>query len=179
MATLRKPSAGGSPKTRKTATAGPAKKPDRAPAAYDLLPELVGYGLRRTQLAVFQHFARSMAEAMGSDRVSPGEFGVLVLIEANSGINQTALAAAVGADRSTMVPILDRLEKRGLIERRKVPGDRRAHALALGDVGRKRMAEFRATVRAHEARIAAGMSASERALLIDLLGRLRKAAETA
>ena len=50
-----------------------------------------------------------MAEAMGADRVSPGEFGVLVLIEANSGINQTALAAAVGADRSTMVPILDRL----------------------------------------------------------------------
>lgn len=179
MATLRKPSAGGSQKSREIAAARPGKKRDRAPAEYDLLPELVGYGLRRTQLAVFQHFARAMTEAMGADRVSPGEFGVLVLIEANSGINQTALARAVGADRSTMVPILDRLEKRGLIERRKVPGDRRAHALALGDVGRKRMAEFRATVRAHEARITADMSAGERALLIDLLGRLRKAAETA
>ncbi len=161
----------------------PARKPSakaaREPADYDLLPGLVGYGLRRAQLAVFQHFARSMSEALGGDRVSPGEFGVLVLIEANAGINQTALAEAVGADRSTMVPILDRLEKRGLIERRKVPGDRRAHALALGETGRKRMEEFRATVREHERKIGAGMSASERAMLIELLGRLRKAAETA
>ena len=156
-----------------------ASKPVRGPAEYDLLPELIGYGLRRAQLSVFQHFARTMAEAMGGDRVSPGEFGVLVLVEANPGINQTALAEAVGADRSTMVPILDRLEKRGLIERRPVPGDRRAHALALGEVGRKRMEEFRATVREHEKRIGGGMSASERATLIDLLGRLRKAAETA
>ena len=77
------------------------------------------------------------------------------------------------------MPILDRLEKRGLIERRPVPGDRRAHALALGEVGRRRMEEFRATVREHETRIADGMSASERATLLDLLRRLRKAAETA
>lgn len=157
----------------------PAAKPARQPAEYDLLPELIGYGLRRAQLAVFQHFARSMSDAMGGDRVSPGEFGVLVLVDANPGINQTALAEAVGADRSTMVPILDRLEKRGLIERRPVPGDRRAHALALGEVGRRRMEEFRATVREHETRIADGMSASERATLLDLLRRLRKAAETA
>lgn len=157
----------------------PAGKVAREPAEYDLLPELIGYGLRRTQLAVFQHFARSMSQAMGVDRVSPGEFGVLVLIDANPGINQTALAEAVGADRSTMVPILDRLERRGLVERRPVPGDRRAHALALGDVGRKRMEEFRATVREHERRIGGDLSASERATLLDLLRRLRKAAETA
>lgn len=157
----------------------PAARPQRQPADYDLLPELVGYGLRRAQLAVFQHFARSMNETLGGERVSPGEFGVLVLIEANAGINQTALAEAVGADRSTMVPILDRLEKRGLIERRAVPGDRRAYALALGEVGRRRMEEFRATVREHERRIAASMSAAERATLLDLLDRLRRAAETA
>jgi DNA-binding MarR family transcriptional regulator len=120
-----------------------------------------------------------MGHAMGTDRISPGEFGVLVLIDANPNINQTALAEAVGADRSTMVPILDRLERRGLIERRPVPGDRRAHALALGEVGRKRMDEFRATVREHEKRIGEGLSAAERATLLDLLRRLRKAAETA
>lgn len=178
MTASRKPAA--APAARPPAPARkPSAKAAREPAEYDLLPGLVGYGLRRAQLAVFQHFARSMSEALGGDRVSPGEFGVLVLIEANAGIHQTALAEAVGADRSTMVPILDRLEKRGLIERRAVPGDRRAHALALGETGRKRMDEFRATVREHERKIGAGMSASERAMLIDLLGRLRKAAETA
>ena len=179
MASPRKPAVGGTEKSAVLSGNGAVARPTRAPADYDLLPDLIGYNLRRAQLAVFQHFARSMAQSMGAGRISPGEFGVLALIEANSGINQTALAVAVGADRSTMVPILDRLQKRGLIERHPVPGDRRAHALALGEVGRRRMEEFRSTVRAHEANIAADMSAGERALLIDLLGRLRKAAETA
>lgn len=178
MPTSRKPT-----QTLSKIAARPAPKTTaklaRGPAQYDLLPDLIGYGLRRAQLAVFQHFARSMGQAMGADRISPGEFGVLVLIDANPNINQTALAEAVGADRSTMVPILDRLERRGLIERRPVPGDRRAHALALGEVGRKRMDEFRATVRQHEQRIGEGLSAAERATLLDLLRRLRKAAETA
>jgi DNA-binding MarR family transcriptional regulator len=178
MPTARKPA-----QTLSKVAPEPGRKPKpksvRSPAQYDLLPDLIGYGLRRAQLAVFQHFARTMGEAMGADRISPGEFGVLVLIDANPAINQTALAEAVGADRSTMVPILDRLERRGLIERRAVPGDRRAHALALGEVGRRRMEEFRATVREHEKRIGNGLSADERATLIDLLGRLRKAAETA
>ena len=179
MSSLRKPAAGGTGKTVAAARRRAANRRPRQPVDLDLLPELVGYGLRWAQLAVFQHFARSMADALGEDRVSPGEFGVLVLIDANPGINQTSLATAVGADRSTMVPILDRLERRGLIERRTVPGDRRAYALALGETGRRRMDEFRSTVREHKRRITAGMSASERAMLIDLLGRLRKAAETA
>ena len=157
----------------------PAAKVTREPADYDLLPELIGYGLRRAQLAVFQHFARAMSQSTSGDRVSPGEFGVLVLIEANAGINQTALAEAVGADRSTRPRLSSRSRIGTMVERRKVPGDRRAHALALGETGRKRMDEFRATVREHEKKIGAGMSVSERAMLIDLLGRLRKAAETA
>jgi len=132
---------------------------------------------------VFQHFARSMTarsgDAKGDGRVSPGEFGVLVLVEANPGINQTKLANAVGADRSTMVPIIDRLERRGLLERQAMPGDRRAHALRLAKSGMERMQRFRATVIEHERRIGLNLSAAERAVLLDLLRRLRRAAETA
>ncbi len=157
----------------------------RGAVDYDLLLDLVGYALRRTQLAVFQHFARAMTlraggakdDAKGDSRVSPGEFGVLVLVEANPGINQTSLAKAVGADRSTMVPIIDRLERRGLLERQAMPGDRRAHALRLAKSGQARMARFRATVVEHEKRLAAGLSAAERQVLLDLLRRLRQAAE--
>jgi DNA-binding MarR family transcriptional regulator len=144
---------------------------------YTLLPNLVGYRLRRAQLAVFQHFARTMQARLGRDRLSPGEFGVLSLIEANPGLSQTALAAAIGTDRSTMVPILDRLEKRALVERRAVPGDRRRHALALGEQGRKLLAKFRDAVLAHEQRITADLSPSERELLLSLLERLRGQAE--
>lgn len=144
---------------------------------FTLLPSLVGYRLRRAQLAVFQHFARTMQARLGRERLSPGEFGVLSLIDANPGLSQTALAAAIGTDRSTMVPILDRLERRGLIERRIVPGDRRRHALALGEQGRKLLAKFREAVLAHEQRIAADLSPAERELLLSLLERLRQQAD--
>lgn len=171
------------------ATASKARKPRPkiasdeplavAEAAIDftLLPSLVGYRLRRAQLAVFQHFARTMQARLGRERLSPGEFGVLSLIDANPGLSQTALAAAIGTDRSTMVPILDRLERRGLVERRTVPGDRRRHALALGEQGRKLLARFREAVLAHEQRIAADLSPAERELLLSLLERLRQQAD--
>lgn len=178
MATTRKRKLRAASAEKATAPA----KPQPAEAGlvdYDLLPGLVGYALRKTQLSVFQHFARAMAAADELPRVSPGEFGVLALIAANAGISQTRLAQAVGADRSTMVPILDRLERRGLIERQKVPGDRRTHALTLGPVGRARFAEYRAVILDHERRIADGLSTAERALLIQLLQRLRKAADQA
>jgi len=160
------------------------KKPEAAKTApglpavdYTLLPSLVGYRLRRAQLAVFQHFAHTMQARLGRDRLSPGEFGVLNLIDANPGLSQTALAAAIGTDRSTMVPILDRLERRGLIERRAVPGDRRRHALALGEHGGKLLGKFREAVLAHEQRIAADLSPAERELLLSLLERLRRQAD--
>ncbi len=156
-----------------------ASKANGAAVDYDLLQTLLGYALRRSQLAVFQHFAQSMSARASDDRVSPGEFGVLVLVEANPGINQTSLANAVGADRSTMVPIIDRLEKRGLLERQAMPGDRRAHALRLAKSGKERMQRFRATVIEHEAKIGGDLSAAERAVLLDLLRRLRRASETA
>ncbi len=161
----------------------PEAKPAVGSIDYDLLQSLLGYALRRTQLAVFQHFAKSMGagagDAKGDDRVSPGEFGVLALVEANPGINQTSLANAVGADRSTMVPIIDRLERRGLVERQAKPGDRRAHALRLAKSGKERMGRFRATVLEHEGKIGSGLNAAERQLLLDLLRRLRRASETA
>ncbi len=172
-----------------------ASKASGGAVDYDLLQTLLGYALRRSQLAVFQHFAQSMAsstigragdvtgdatrDAKGEGRVSPGEFGVLVLVEANPGINQTSLANAVGADRSTMVPIIDRLEKRGLLERQAMPGDRRAHALRLAKSGKERMQRFRAIVIEHESQIGGDLSAAERAMLLDLLRRLRLASETA
>lgn len=167
------------PQAQAAAKSGSARAPARAGAAveYDLLLDLVGYALRRTQLAVFQHFARAMTISVGEDRVSPGEFGVLVLVEANPGINQTSLANAVGADRSTMVPIIDRLERRGLLERQAVPGDRRAHALRLAKSGLERMRRFRQTVVEHEKQLATGLTAAERQLLLDLLRRLRLAGE--
>jgi len=148
----------------------PAKPPARA-LDRGLLPSLLGYMLRRTQSAVFGDFAATFAKA--GEALTPGEFGLLVLVERNVGLSQMALARALGIDRSTLVPILDRLQARGFLMRHRSPTDGRTHALALMPAGEKALARFARLVRAHEKRIASGLSAAETRKLIELLEKVR------
>ena len=141
-----------------------------------VLPSLLGYALRRAQSAVFADFGTTFSEA--GEALTPGEFGLLVLVERNSGLSQMALARALGIDRSTLVPILNRLQGRGLLVRRLSPSDGRTHALALTQSGSKALARFGRPVRGHERRIAAGLSPAEARTLIELLDRVRSHARS-
>ena len=141
--------------------------PEPIPLDPGPLPGLIGYRLRLAQQAVFRDFERSV----GTLGITPGRAGMLLLIESNAGLSQSRLAEAVGLDRSTLVPILDDLERRELVERR--PGiDRRTNGLALTASGRRFLGTLKRHVREHEDRIAARLSSSEREQLIGLLARL-------
>jgi DNA-binding MarR family transcriptional regulator len=152
----------------------------RPPSAKSLdrgmLPALLGYVLRRAQSAVFADFAATFVQA--GQALTPGEFGLLVLVERNAGLSQMALARALGIDRSTLVPILDRLQARGLLVRRASPTDGRTHALALTPSGVKALARFARLVRTHEKRIASGLSSAETRTLIQLLEKVRQSARS-
>jgi DNA-binding MarR family transcriptional regulator len=141
-----------------------------------VLPSLLGYVLRRAQSAVFGDFAATFANA--GEALTPGEFGLLVLVERNAGLSQMALARALGIDRSTLVPILDRLQARGLLIRHRSPTDGRTHALQLTAEGDKALARFTRLVRAHEKRIASGLSSAEIASLIELLDKVHRSARS-
>jgi DNA-binding MarR family transcriptional regulator len=141
-----------------------------------MLPSLLGYVLRRAQSAVFADFAATFAQA--GEALTPGEFGLLVLVGRNVGLSQMALARALGIDRSTLVPILNRLQARGLLVRRASPSDGRTHALGLTAAGRTALARFARLVKAHEKRIAAGLSAAETRTLIELLEKVRTSARS-
>lgn len=147
----------------------PRKKVAAEDLKLDLLPDLIGYQLRLAQLAVFGDFA---AELKAYD-ISPGRFGVLVLISANPGMTQSLLASATQLDRSTMVAVIDQLESRNLVERRASPTDRRSNALVLTPAGEKLLKQLKRRVKLHEARIAEAMTAEESATLATLLGRIR------
>lgn len=88
---------------------------------------IVGYRLRRAQLAVFQRFLSVFAE-MG---LRPAEYSVLMLIDDNPGRKQTEIAEVLGIKRANFVTLVHGLEERGLIERRPAADDRRANALHL------------------------------------------------
>jgi DNA-binding MarR family transcriptional regulator len=130
-----------------------------------VLPSLLGYRLRLAQQAVFRDFAASVGE------LSPGRAGILLLLEANPGVTQSRLAQAVSLDRSTMVGVVDMLEGRGLIERRRGQ-DRRTNGLWLTAEGRATAARLKRRIQAHERRVASRLSAEERTQLIALLEKL-------
>ena len=130
------------------------------------LDGLLGYHLRRAQLKAFAAFAREVAG------LSPMLFGVLATIEAQPGIGQGEIADALGADRSTMVRLVDQLEWRGLVRRESRPDDRRTVVPTLTPAGRTALAAANPQVLASEELFAGGLSADERRTLAELLGRL-------
>ncbi|MEO5337174.1 MAG: MarR family transcriptional regulator [Magnetospirillum sp. WYHS-4] len=135
---------------------------------YDILPDLLGFHLRRAQISVFSRFGRVIAR----DGITPGQFGILAVIGGNDSLTQSALSKAMGVERSTMVAVIDSLEGKGLVERRPSPDDRRSYALALTDDGKTLLARLKRKVRDHERRVMEDFTEEERRQLVDLLRRV-------
>jgi DNA-binding MarR family transcriptional regulator len=154
--------------SKTAATLDTAGDTNDADIAFGALGNLLGYHLRRAHVATFQNFAKVLDDW----NISPGQVGVLALVRANSGINQTRIGNALGIDRSTLVAVIDRLEERKLIARTPSPTDRRSHALVLTEAGERYLAELLPQVHEHERQIASKLSAEERATLIELLSRV-------
>jgi DNA-binding MarR family transcriptional regulator len=141
------------------------KRRERRALAQGALPGLLGYRLRLAQQAVFHDFAASV------QGLSPGRVGLLIVVDANPGVTQSRLAEAVHRDRSTMVGVLDQLEARGLIERRRGV-DRRTNGLWLTPAGRALLGRALRAIARHERRIAVRLAPAERRELLRLLGKI-------
>lgn len=133
------------------------------------LTDLIGYQLRRAQIAVFDDFIRSFAP----HDIRPTQYGVLTAIDGNPGSSQAAIAQSLGIKRSNFVKLIDEFERRKLVVRRQVAGDRRANALFLTKAGQTELATLHQVRSAHEARIAALIGDErERRVLLGQLQRL-------
>ena len=133
-----------------------------------LLPGLIGYQLRLAQIALFRDFS----QGLGSQDVTPGLFGVLVIIEANPDLKQSDLARATHLDRSTVVTVIDNLERRGLVARRVAPHDRRSNAIRLTADGATLLRKLKRQVAQHEKRLLRHFSAAEREQFSALLQKV-------
>jgi DNA-binding MarR family transcriptional regulator len=141
------------------------------PLDLGMLPGLLGYRLRRAQIAAFQHFAATVGKA----GVTPGWFGLMVIVANNEGLSQTRLARALDVDGSTMVAMIDRLEGNGWVRRQQSEVDRRTHALSLTAAGAELLARLTPMVEAHEAELAQGLSADDKKNLLALLAKIARA----
>jgi DNA-binding MarR family transcriptional regulator len=108
-------------------------------------------------------------EAAGA---SPFHLTVLAVLDEGARETQATIADALGYDRSYLVGLLDDLEKRELIERRRDPADRRRHIVKLTPAGKKALAWLRKLQASIDDDFFAPLSAEERATLHTLLHRL-------
>lgn len=99
-------------------------------------------------------------------------FGLLLALSQLGPCTQRELIDALDVDRSSMVLLVDTLERAKLVERQRVARDRRAHAVHLTATGRTRLEDALATAARVEASLLAPLDADERRVLNDLLWRL-------
>ena len=155
-------------------TAASAKRPAPLdPPAGDgialgTLAEATGFLLKRAQIAVFQDFIATFAE----QDIRPAQFSVLTVVAHNPGLSQSQVAAALSIKRTNFVPLLDTLERRGLVKRTPGATDRRSHALYLTAAGEALLERLTALWRQHENRLLERLGAEERLVLHGLLNRL-------
>lgn len=141
----------------------PAEEIDIGP-----LSRMIGYALRRAQIAVFEDFIASLAEV----NLRPAQFSVLLVLDRAPGSTQSAVATALGIKRANFVAMLDELEVRGLAERKLSVNDKRSNAIFLTVHGRKTLARARALALQHETRQIARLGDDGLDTLLRLLGRL-------
>jgi DNA-binding MarR family transcriptional regulator len=118
------------------------------------------------------HAAGRYGERVAKLGLTPAHSGILHIVGGTPGLTQTALANMLGIVPSRLVALLDELDSLGLTERRRDDEDRRRHALALTEEGRKTLQTVGEISREHQHALLAALSASEREVLRDLLQRI-------
>ena len=135
--------------------------PDELATSEVFLLGRLGYGLKRQ--------ATEQVEAAG---FSLYDYSVMALLADGKCEAQTSIADMLQLDRSQLVGMLDGLEERGLIERRRDPSDRRRHRVTLTAAGERELAKLRAIVKGIEEEFLAPLDTESREILYRLLSRL-------
>ena len=146
----------------------PRKKASAIGVDLDCLPTLLGFNIRRAQIALWRDFNRNVAEGY----VRPGVFSALLLARANPGIAQIEIANQLGIDKASVVALVDRMEDAGWVERRRSSEDRRRQGIFLTAAGAKTCRSLKTEMIDHERKFVSRYTDQELRTLIALLRRL-------
>lgn len=133
----------------------------------------VGFMLSTLGYAVSRRFHEVLAPL----ELEPSEFAVLRAVASDEGRSQHALAERLHISASHMVAIVDKLEERGLLERRPQADDRRVRSLHLTSPGKKLLAQAFELAKSFEQLLTKPLSAKERTQLLALLDQIAGALE--
>ncbi|OCX64454.1 hypothetical protein BFP70_10390 [Thioclava sp. SK-1] len=132
------------------------------------LDRSLGYRLRLAQILAYRQFEEKLTD----HGAAPRYLGLLSLVLANPGQPQNKLAEAVGLQKSSLVTILDRLEKDGILRRGAIPEDRRAKGVWLTDKGETAVATLSQHAMEHDEKMMRTIAPADRERLLDMLGEM-------
>lgn len=104
--------------------------------------------------------------------ITPVQFAVLRFVAGNPDADQRTLARAIGLDASTTTGVIDRLEARGLLERRASPTDRRVRLIRVMPEGHALLKAILPSLLRSQELMLAPLPAPERAEFVRMLGVL-------
>jgi len=132
--------------------------------------KIVGFHIRLAYGAVYRHFTETFAHL----DLTQKQVSVLWLVGDHPDIAQTGLAQRMRMDRATTMAIVNRLEAKGYLVRRKSSSDGRKQALNLTAPGRKALSTAKRAIQQHERWLKSRFSAKEVLKLIELLTRIHE-----
>jgi DNA-binding MarR family transcriptional regulator len=138
-----------------------AALPDELRASTTFLLKRLGYAAKEQAI-----------EAWRETGLHPYHYAILLVLAEGSRETQGSIADALGYDRGQLVGLLDELEERGLVERRRDPNDRRRHLVRLTPAGKQTLTRLRVLARELDHDFLAPLDEEERATLHELLLRL-------
>lgn len=118
------------------------------------------------------HAATVFATRIAELDLTPPQAGFLRAVSARPGISQQALAGLLGTPPSRLVGLVDDMEARDLVQRRRNPADRRQTALYLTEPGVKLLGRLATLARAHDEAMCRALEPEERDQLRGLLQRI-------
>ena len=135
------------------------------PANEIRLDELPGHYIRRLQQIAVAIFMQETIEF----GITPVQFAALQTVADQPGLDQRTLARTIGFDTSTIAGVIDRLEARGLMNRRPAPADRRVRLLSLSDQGQRLLNDVVPSMLRAQQRMLAPLPHAERDEFIRML----------
>ncbi|BBZ20326.1 MarR family winged helix-turn-helix transcriptional regulator [Mycolicibacterium gadium] len=139
-----------------------ARRPDLAAMLAPLLRELIAAEL----------------PVLAEHDVSMWGYAVLLALDESPVRTQAALAEAIGADKTRIIPTLDELQTKGHIERHADPDDRRVRLLSITESGRQVKDAVQNDIQRGEERWLSVLSADERRVFLNALHNITRVRDT-
>jgi|SRR5450755_2925367 DNA-binding MarR family transcriptional regulator len=143
---------------------------DSAPTTPPGLARWTGFLLARAHQRAYALFQNALAPLA----LTPKSFGALSVIAEHGALSQAALGETLRVDRTTIVAVVDELERAGYVQRGRNSADRRAHSLGVTPAGQRALLEAERVARRTQDELLADLAPHEREELRVLLARVAR-----